>query len=63
MDLVAFEAGCKKNCPIYGFLGLSVLEAEEGVFKASIPNTPDSGNHIGIMHAGALFALGFPQGS
>ena len=58
MDLVAFEAGCKKNCPIYGFLGLSVLEAEEGVFKASIPNTPDSGNHIGIMHAGALFALG-----
>ena len=37
MDLVAFEAGCKKNCPIYGFLGLSVLEAEEGVFKASIP--------------------------
>ena len=51
MDLVAFEAGCKKNCPIYEFLGLSVLEAEEGVFKASIPNTPDSGNHIGIMHA------------
>ena len=55
MDLVAFEAGAKKNCPIYEFLGLQVLEAEDGVFKALIPNTKASGNHIGIMHAGALF--------
>ena len=45
MDLVAFEAGAKKNCPIYEFLGLQVLEAEDGVFKALIPNTKDSGNH------------------
>ena len=58
MDLVAFEAGAKKNCPIYEFFGLQVLEAEDGVFKALIPNTKASGNHIGIMHAGALFALG-----
>ena len=58
MDLVAFEAGAKKNCPIYEFLGLQVLEAEDGVFKALIPNTKASGNHIGIMHAGALFSLG-----
>lgn len=58
MDLVAFEAGAKKNCPIYEFLGLTVLEAENGVFKASIPNSKDSGNHIGIMHAGVLFSLG-----
>ena len=58
MDLAAFEAGAKKNCPIYEFLGLTVLEAEDGVFKASIPNTKESGNHIGIMHAGVLFSLG-----
>ena len=58
MDLVAFEAGAKKNCPIYEFLGLTVLEAEGGVFKASIPSTKESGNHIGIMHAGVLFSLG-----
>ena len=58
MDLAAFEVGAKKNCPIYEFLGLQVLEAENGVFKASIPNTKASGNHIGIMHAGALFSLG-----
>ena len=58
MDLVAFEAGAKKNCPIYEFLGLSVLEAENGVFKASIPNSKEAGNHIGIMHAGVLFSLG-----
>ena len=58
MDLIAFEAGAKKNCPIYEFLGLQVLEAEDGVFKALIPNTKASGNHIGIMHAGALFSLG-----
>lgn len=58
MDLAAFEAGVKKNCPIYEFLGLTVLEAEDGVFKASIPNTKESGNHIGIMHAGVLFSLG-----
>ena len=58
MDLVAFEAGAKNNCPIYEFLGLRVLEADDGLFKASIPNTEESGNHIGIMHAGALFSLG-----
>lgn len=58
MDLAAFEAGAKKNCPIYEFLRLTVLEAEDGVFKASIPNTKESGNHIGIMHAGVLFSLG-----
>ena len=58
MDLVAFEAGAKNNCPIYEFLGLQVLEAEDGVFKALIPHTKASGNHIGIMHAGALFSLG-----
>ena len=58
MDLVAFEAGAKKNCPIYEFLGLSVLEAENGVFKATIPNSKKAGNHIGIMHAGVLFSLG-----
>ena len=58
MDLVAFEAGAKKNCPIYEFLGLSVLEAENCVFKATIPNSKEAGNHIGIMHAGVLFSLG-----
>ena len=58
MDLVAFEAGAKKNCPIYEFLGLTVLEAENGVFKATIPNSKAAGNHIGIMHAGVLFSLG-----
>ena len=58
MDLVAFEAGAKKNCPIYEFLGLTVLEAENGVFKATIPNSNAAGNHIGIMHAGVLFSLG-----
>ena len=58
MDLVAFEAGAKKNCPIYEFLGLSVLEAENGVFKETIPNSKEAGNHIGIMHAGVLFSLG-----
>ena len=58
MDLEAFEAGAKKNCPIYEFLGLSVLEAENGVFKATIPNSKEAGNHIGIMHAGVLFSLG-----
>jgi len=58
MDLVAFEAGAKKNCPIYEFLGLSVLEAEDGVFKATIPSSKEAGNHIGIMHAGVLFSLG-----
>ena len=58
MDLVAFEAGAEKNCPIDEFLGLTVLEAESGVFKASIPSTKESGNHIGIMHAGVLFSLG-----
>jgi len=58
MDLVAFEAGAKKNCPIYEFLGLTVLEAENGIFKATIPNSKAAGNHIGIMHAGVLFSLG-----
>ena len=46
MDLVAFEAGAKKNCPIYEFLGLSVLEAENGVFKATIPNSKEAGNTL-----------------
>ena len=39
-------------------MGLSVLEAENGVFKATIPNSKEAGNHIGIMHAGVLFSLG-----
>ena len=58
MDLMAFEAGAKKKCPIYEFLGLQVLEAENGIFRALIPNTKASANHIGSMHAGALFSLG-----
>ena len=58
MDFVAFEAGAKKNCPIYEFLGLSVLVAENGVFKATIPISKEAGNHICIMHAGVLFSLG-----
>ena len=57
-DLEAFEAIAKKSSPIYEYLGLKLLSAEEGVFQAQIPNIPATGNHIGIMHAGPLFALG-----
>ena len=57
-DLKAFEASAKESCPIYTFLGLEVLEVDDGVFRARIPLTRDTSNHINIMHAGVLFALG-----
>lgn len=57
-DLEAFEAIAKKSSPIYEYLGLKLLSAEDGVFQAQILNNPATGNHIGIMHAGPLFALG-----
>ena len=58
MDGQAFGDGAKESCPIYGFLGLEVLQAEGGVFKARMPLNKDTSNHVNIMHASVLFALG-----
>ena len=57
-DIEKFEATAKQSCPIYVFLGLTQLSVEGDQFAAAIPLTQDTGNHIGIMHAGSLFALG-----
>ncbi len=57
-DIDTFEDSAKQSCPIYVFLGLQQLSVDGDLFSATIPLNSDTGNHIGIMHAGSLFALG-----
>lgn len=57
-DPKAFEDIAKKSCPIYDFMGLDTLEAENGLFRVRMPLSAETGNHLNIMHASVLFALG-----
>lgn len=43
---------------IYEFLGLEVVAADGEVFKARVPLNANTANHVNMMHAGVLFAVG-----
>ncbi|MEP0201572.1 MAG: PaaI family thioesterase [Halioglobus sp.] len=56
--LVKAEAQYKKSCPLYDFFGLKVLELSDESFKVSMPLNDSTCNHVGMIHAGVLFAAG-----
>jgi uncharacterized protein (TIGR00369 family) len=43
--------------PFAKYVGVELLEVGDGVAKARLEQRPELSNHIGTMHAGALFAL------
>ena len=58
LELAEAEAQYKKSCPLYEFFGLTVLEMSEESFKVSMPLNDATCNHVGMIHAGVLFAAG-----
>ena len=57
-DAQAKGAAATAKLAIYDFLGLEVVSMEGGVFRARVPLNENTGNHVNIMHAGVLFAVG-----
>lgn len=55
-DLTAMTAGVRQLIPLFGYMGLEVLEAGDGRAAARIPAEPN-GNHFGVIYAGALFSV------
>lgn len=43
--------------PFAKYVGVELLEVGDGVASARLVQRPDLSNHIGTMHAGALFTL------
>jgi acyl-coenzyme A thioesterase PaaI-like protein len=58
LDRRTLQRLSRESCPILELLNLEILESEAGLLRASIPRIPLAGNHVGILNAGALFALG-----
>jgi len=56
--LARAEAQYKKTCPLYEFFGLKLLDMEDESFKVSMPLNDATCNHVGMIHAGVLFAAG-----
>ena len=56
--LALAEAQYKQSCPLYDFFGLKVLELSDESFKVSMPLNEATCNHVGMIHAGVLFAAG-----
>ena len=44
--------------PFARHAGVTITEVADGRAFARLPETPESVNHIGSQHAGALFTLG-----
>ena len=43
--------------PFAKYVGIELLEVGDGIAKARLIQRPDLSNHIGTMHAGALFTV------
>lgn len=51
------RSGLADAVPFARHLGVELLEVGDGVAAARLIQRPDLSNHIGTMHAGALFTL------
>ena len=50
------EAWAKSNLPIYEYMGLEVTSVSDGIYSCFLPLNPNTGNHIGTVHAAFQFA-------
>ena len=57
-DLEALGAQYKKLCQIYDYIDLRITSMADGVFQCQVPLNDKTGNHLKIMHASVLFAIG-----
>ena len=48
----------EQNVPYAKHTGIELLEVAEGHGQARLPDRPETLNHMGSQHAGALFTLG-----
>jgi uncharacterized protein (TIGR00369 family) len=53
----SIRSGMTKAVPFAKYLGIELLEVGDGFASARLIQRPDLSNHIGTMHAGALYSL------
>jgi uncharacterized protein (TIGR00369 family) len=53
----AIRSGMIEAVPFARYLGIELLEVGDGFATAQLDQRPNLSNHIGTMHAGALFTL------
>ncbi len=51
------RSGMSEAVPFAKHVGIELLEVGDGFARARLAQRPDLSNHIGTMHAGALFTL------
>ncbi len=54
----AIKAHLSRSIPFAAFTGVVIDEVGPGTARASLPARPETANHIGTPHAGAMFTLG-----
>jgi acyl-coenzyme A thioesterase PaaI-like protein len=52
------RAGLTEAVPFAKYVGVELLEVGDGFARARLIQRPDISNHIGTIHAGALYTLG-----
>ena len=52
------RAHLEKSIPFARHTGVEIVSVGDGVAEAVLPATPETCNHIGTPHAGAVFTLG-----
>lgn len=52
------KAQLSEIVPFQNFVGITLLEVGDGVASAALDQRAEVSNHIGSMHAGAMFTLG-----
>ena len=57
MDIEKLSASIREKYGLYRNAGLQILQADE-VFKAKVELTSETENHVKMMHAAYLFAVG-----
>jgi uncharacterized protein (TIGR00369 family) len=45
----------RAECPIYTFLGISIVSIENGIYRSKIPLSVNTQNHVNILHAGPIW--------
>ncbi len=58
MDVTPIKQMLEQIVPFVRTVGLSIDSAEPGIAVASLANTTPVQNHLGTVHAGALYTLG-----
>lgn len=58
MDATTIQHMLPKLVPFVKFVGLTIDSVEDGTATASLASRPEVHNHLGTMHAGALYTTG-----